>query len=159
MGIVTSYDPAAYTAIVSIHPEEELTGWLPILAPWVGNGWGHFAPPSIGDQVEVVHAEGSVGMGMVVGRVFDQAHQPIPVQSGEFWLVHKSGSSIKLTNDEKISINGALEIDLSAPRVSIAATENIVITSGGNISMTAQGNITITAAGALTLTGSPLALN
>jgi len=33
--LVASVDPARYAARVTLQPEGVLTGWLPILAPWV----------------------------------------------------------------------------------------------------------------------------
>ena len=38
--IVSSVDPSAYAARVLLQPEAVLSGWLPILSPWVGSGWG-----------------------------------------------------------------------------------------------------------------------
>ena len=39
-GIVSSVDPASATARVTLQPEGVLTGWLPLLTPWTGSGWG-----------------------------------------------------------------------------------------------------------------------
>ena len=38
-GLVTSVDPATATARVTLQPENVLSGWLPLLTPWVGNVW------------------------------------------------------------------------------------------------------------------------
>ena len=45
-GIVTSVDPQNATARVLIQPEAVLSGWLPVLSPWIGSGWGMSCPPS-----------------------------------------------------------------------------------------------------------------
>ena len=39
-GTVTSVDPTTATARVKLQPEGVLSGWLPVLSPWVGSGLG-----------------------------------------------------------------------------------------------------------------------
>ena len=45
-GSVTSVDPTQGTVRVQLQPESVLTGWLPVLSPWVGAGWGLSCPPN-----------------------------------------------------------------------------------------------------------------
>jgi len=108
--LVASVDPARYAARVTLQPEGVLTGWLPILAPWVGAGWGTVCPPNPGDQVLVVAQEGDADNGVIVGRSFsDQARAPqAPV--GELWMVHASGSFLKLLNDGTVRVQGDLHV-------------------------------------------------
>jgi hypothetical protein len=127
---ITSYDPNNYSAKVSIQPEGHLTGWLPVLATWVGNGWGMFCPPSIGDLVDVHFQEGDINSGMVGMRLFNDGERPLPTPSGEFWLVHQSGAFLKLTNDGKLMVNSQVEIDATAPTISITAAGNVSVTAG-----------------------------
>lgn len=129
VGIVTSYDPDNYAAKVEIQPENIETGWLPIAMPWSGNGWGMFAPPTAGDVVDVHFQEGAKGAGIIGLRHFGDVLRPLPVPSGEFWLVHQSGSLVKLTNDGKLTINGKVEIDATAPTVNITATTSVNVTA------------------------------
>jgi phage baseplate assembly protein V len=98
-GIVESVDTATYTAKVNLQPDGVLTSWLPIAAQMIGNGWGLVTPPNIGDQVIVQPHEGDADNLVITGRVYSQAQVPPNAQAGEFWLVHQSGSFIKLTND------------------------------------------------------------
>jgi hypothetical protein len=109
-GTVTSVDPATATAKVTLQPEGVLTGWLPVLSPWVGAGWGLHCPPSPGDQVLVVAQEGDAEHGLIVGRAFSSAQAPPAAPAGEFWVVHKSGSFIKLQNDGTIHLQGDLHV-------------------------------------------------
>lgn len=109
-GTVTSVDPATATAKVTLQPEGVLTGWLPVLSPWVGAGWGLHCPPSPGDQVLVVAQEGDAEHGLIVGRAFSNTQTPPAASAGEFWLMHKSGSFIKLQNDETIQFQGDLHV-------------------------------------------------
>jgi phage baseplate assembly protein V len=109
-GTVTSVNAANGTARVTIQPEAVLSGWLPILSQWVGNGWGMVALPAPGDQVLLVPQEGDGEQGIIVGKVFSVKQVPPAAPVGEFWLVHQSGSFLKLCNDGTIRINGDLHV-------------------------------------------------
>lgn len=119
-GEVTSYNPATFAVKVLMHPEEVITGWLPLASPWIGSGWGMFAAPSIGDLVAVHFARGEIDAGIAEARFFSDQQRPLAVPSGEFWLVHRSGSSLKFTNDGAVTINGNLTVNGS-----ITATGNV----------------------------------
>lgn len=111
-GIVRSYDPGTASARVEFvdrsNAEEDgtpfLSGWLPVTSPWVGNGWGMDAPPSIGDQVEVKFFGGSIENGYVCGRLYSDADRPPGAPSGEFWVVHASGSALRFKNDGSVEV-------------------------------------------------------
>ena len=105
-GIVTSIDPLRYAARVTLQPEGVLTGWLPVLTPWAGNGWGIACLPQPGTQVLVLAQEGDAEHGVIAGPAYSDTTQPPNAPAGELWLVHKSGSSVKLANDGQIHING-----------------------------------------------------
>jgi hypothetical protein len=110
-GLVTSVDASRYAARVALQPEGVITGWLPIASPWVGAGWGLVCPPAPGDQVLVVPQEGNAEHGVVIAGSFsDAARPPQGAPPGEFWLVHKSGSFLKLANDGTVRINGDLHV-------------------------------------------------
>ncbi len=64
------------------------------------------APPSPGDQVLVLGQEGHAEHGVIVGRAFSQSQQPPNAPSGELWLVHSSGSFLKLLNTGTVAISG-----------------------------------------------------
>jgi hypothetical protein len=105
IGLVTGYDPARYAVKVTLQPAGNITGWLPLGAVWVGAGWGLYAPPSIGDMVMVDFAEGHGEAGHVALRFFNDVDQALPVTSGEFWLVHKSGAYFKLLNTGALALS------------------------------------------------------
>lgn len=129
VGIVSAYDPNKYAVKVELQPDGQETGWLPVLSPWVGNGWGLFAPPTPGNVVDVHFQEGSKDAGYVSLCFFSNVTRPLPVSSGEFWLFHKSGAFIKLTNDGKASINSTVEIDVIGPTVNVTATAAVNVTA------------------------------
>ncbi len=125
-GLVTSVDPTSATARVSLQPEGVLTGWLPVLSPWIGAGWGMSCPPAPGDQVLVLAQEGDAEHGLIAGRAFSLSQLPPPAPPGEFWLVHSTGTSLKLQNDGTVHINGP-----------VAITGNVLVT--GDVH--ASGNV------------------
>src|SRR5580658_4011091 len=99
IGIVDTYDPNLYCAKVLIQPENVLTGFLPISTEWVGNGWGLVCPPSSGDVVDVHFQENGKNAGYISKRFYSGVTQPpmaggAGAPSGEFWLVHQSGTLI-----------------------------------------------------------------
>lgn len=143
IGTVTSYDPNDHAAVVTLHPDDTLTGWLPIMSQWVGNSWGLFAPPSIGDLVEVQFVDDNMEVGFICQRFYTNKNRPLPVPAGEFWLVHKSGSLLKFHNDGSVELQAAT--DLNA-------------TVGGNMNATVTGNATTTATGSINQTAPTITL-
>ena len=140
IGIVHGYNPADYCAKVLIQPENTQTGWLPIASQWIGEGWGLFCPPTDGDQVIVEFQEGSFDCGVITGRLFSDAQRPLPVQSGEFWLVHQSGSALKFHND------GSVEV-ISHANMTATVGANLIANVTGTATVTAGGKATVNAAG------------
>ncbi len=151
VGLVSGYDPNTYSAKVAIQPEGVETGWLPITSIWVGNQWGLFCPPTIGEMVEVEFQGDSFESGMIVGRFFYDSARPLNVPSGEFWLVHEKGALFKLLNDGSatfsdghgatVTLNGDGSITSQANTWNHTGPVNVI----GDVSVTgavqATGNI------------------
>lgn len=112
LGTVTNYNPNNYTASVLLQPEGVQTNMLPIFSPWAGDGWGLFCPPSVGDMVEVQFQEGDINSGFVCLRGFNLKIRPLPCPVEEFWLVHKSGASLKLKNNGTIELNSSTSVSI-----------------------------------------------
>jgi phage baseplate assembly protein gpV len=153
IGIVSAYDPSNYAAKVLIQPEGTETGWMPVHSPWVGNGWGLFCPPTPGDVVEVHYQEGGKGAPFISLREYGDQSRPLGVPSGEFWVVHKSGSFLKFHNDGTVEMNSQADMSITAPTVNL--TGNLSVT--GNI--LAGGDITDINDGGGTLAGLRTAYN
>lgn len=102
--LVTSYDPATYSAKVRLQPEDILTGWMPVGALMVGNGWGIYAPPSPGDLVKVSFEDGDIENGVVECSLYNDVDRPLAVPSGEIWLVSQGGAKIQLLTANAIHI-------------------------------------------------------
>lgn len=111
LAIVSSVDPQTACARVLHQPEGILSGWLPILSSWTGNGWGLVCLPAPGDQVMVICHDGDAGSGVVVGGMFSDNRRVPRAPLGEFWLVHNSGSSLKIMNDGTVRIAGDLHVN------------------------------------------------
>lgn len=133
-GLVTSTDPANGTVRVQLQPEGVLTGWLPVLSPWTGAGWGVSCPPSSGDQVLVLAQEGDSEHGVVVGRAFSLSQPPPAAPPGEFWLSHASGSFLKLTNDGTIQIGGPVFITGALVVTGNIRAEGDIVDNHGSLS-------------------------
>lgn len=133
MGIVDSYDPDLYCAKVRLQPENVLTGFLPISTEFAGNGWGDVNGLTPGTVVDVHFQEGGKNAGYISKRFFSSITRPPgPVAAGESWRVHQSGSFLKFTNDGKVSVNSASDMNL---------------VSAGDINLQAAGDINASAAG------------
>ncbi|MBV8049005.1 MAG: phage baseplate assembly protein V [Paludibacterium sp.] len=107
LGTLTSYDPANHAVKVLIQPEGFETGWIRLAAPAVGRGWGILAGPQIGDEVAVGFENGDMNGGVVLARLFNDSNPPPSVPSGEFWLLHQSGSLLKFHNDGSVELTAA----------------------------------------------------
>lgn len=136
--LVASVDPVNYAAKVLLQPEGVLSGWLPILTQWVGAGWGLVAPPQPGDQVLVLAHLGQADHGVIIGRAYSLSDPAPAAPAGELWLVHATGSFLKLHNDGTIE-GHASQWNLTGNMVltgnldvigNIQATEDITDQSG-----------------------------
>jgi hypothetical protein len=110
-GTVTSVDIQNATARVLFQPDGILSGWLPVLSQWVGNGWGMICPLTPGEQVVIAPQEGDVEQGIIIGRSFSAKQRTPVVPAGEFWLVHQTGCFLKLCNDGTVRMSGDLHVE------------------------------------------------
>ena len=109
---------------VTLQPEGVQTDWLPLLSSVVGGGWGLVHVPPNGTPVFCIPDAGDHESYVVVGATWSTANQPPAAPQGEVWLVHSTGSAIKLTNDGQLTLADA---------------------SGASMAMTNNGTITLTA--------------
>jgi phage baseplate assembly protein V len=129
-GTISSFDANSYAARVLLQPEGVLSGWLPVLTPWVGAGWGLACPPTVGEQVLVLSQEGHAEAGVIIGGAYSEQMRPpaiggSAVPSGEAVLFHASGAYLRLANDGGFVISAA-----SGSQVTILG--DLVVT--GNVS-------------------------
>lgn len=114
-GIVTSYDPDKHLGKVTLMPEGQETGWLPIETSSIGNGYGiavGLQPgdgKKSGDQVIVRFQEGDLESGKIVQRVHSDGDKPPKVESGELviWSKFKQSTGQSgLGNDSTVGGTG-----------------------------------------------------
>ncbi len=142
LGLVTSYDPATYSVKVSMQPDNVESGWVPLAAQAVGNGWGILTPPAIGDQILVLMQDSDPEAGVAAWCLFNNVDVPPVVPTGEFWMVHKTGSYLKFLTDGSVAMNVAKNLTASV-------TGTTQKTSTGAVTLTTQSDVTATIAGKL----------
>ncbi|MDW9244480.1 phage-related baseplate assembly family protein [Burkholderia cepacia] len=141
VGEITAYDPNKYAVKVKMWPDtQESLGWIPLASPWIGNGWGLVGGPSIGDQVKIAFDREDQDAGVVVGRMFNDVDQPPAVPSGEFWIVHKSGSLVKFHNDGTVEITAASTMKYTAAQHHFVGPVLMDNTLTGNGGIAISGN-------------------
>lgn len=146
IGTVQSYNPNTYSCTVLLQPEEIITGWLPIISPWAGNGWGVFCPPVAGAAVAIIPREGALDAAMLLPAFFNDVERPLPCPQGEFWLVHKSGSCLKFLNNGDVEIVTQRDLMATVGRnLDVTVAGNATLEASGNLDATITGNATITA--------------
>lgn len=148
-GSMSSYDPTTHMAKVVISPELVETGWLQILPAAVGNGFGFYVGPNIGDQVIVTHLQDDFDSGMITGRVCDDSHVPPAVPSGEIWAVHETGSFLKFQNTGDVSLTTNNDLNVTVGNdltVNVANDVNIIGSSDVNMNVDGDAVITVTGA-------------
>ncbi len=153
VGIVAGYDPNTYSATVTLLPDQITTGWLPIASPWIGNQWGLFCPPNVGDMVSVAFFEGHLEAGFVELRFWNAVDQALAPPSGEFWIVHKSGSLLKFTNDGKVALTSNSDLNVTVGgKLNANVTGDLNATVSGNAAANATGNVSVTSSGSSSVT-------
>lgn len=149
---ISSYDPSTHAVKVLLQPENIESNWMPLGAIGVGNGWGIVSGPQIGDQVHVSFAEGDFHSGIIVGRVFSTAATAPAVPSGEFWLVHSSGSLLKFLNNGDVQLTTSRDLLVNAGR-------DVTVVGARNFSGTFSGYAHVTAAIEMTFSAPTINLN
>jgi phage baseplate assembly protein gpV len=153
-GLVASFNPQTYCAKVMIQPENTLTGWLPILSPWVGPGWGFVAPLPLGVQVLVLPDRNDAQQGVIAGVLYsDVDTPPNSAAAGEILLLHQNGAFLTLKNDGSVDIAapGGLNIAGNVSVTGTIAASGDVI--GAGVSLDNHEHSYVPGTGGSTLTG------
>lgn len=143
LGIVTSFNPDKFTIRAKILPEDEnpannLTGDLPIVSSFVGNGWGMVAAPAIGDMCVIDFQQANYNNGVVIGFLYDSKKSPPAAPSKEFWLVHETGSYLKFKNNGDVEINAKNNCKINAKNADIKIEESANVEAGDSVNVTAS---------------------
>ena len=157
LGTISSYDASTHAVKVLLQPDGTETGWCPLGETWVGNGWGMFCAPSIGDQVQVEFQEGDKSVGIACLRFYNDVDRPLSVPSGEMWIVTESGSFLKFKKNGTIESNapnwnhtGNLNV---TGNVAVTGTETVQGTITGQNGLVVTGSTPSTVSGGFSVTG------
>ena len=141
IGFVSSYDPDNYCCKITLSPDDPsdgitgaISGWIPCCTIWAGNEWGVFCPPSVGDMVEIDYQESDFDAGHVDWRLFNDDNRPVRAESGVFYIIHKSGTSLKFENDGSVSLTAFSKLNVNSPQINLngyVKTNNHVEVSTG----------------------------
>ncbi len=119
-GVVVSYDPDRHAVQVQ-WPEEvaedgdiQQSPWIPIRMTALGAGWGAALGPLPGAHAVVDFLDGNPNTPFVSGFLPSLAEIPPTAQAGEMWLVHQTGSTVKLTSDGSVSVIGTAHVNVTA---------------------------------------------
>lgn len=107
IGEVSLYDKDRYLVKVKIQPEGYETGWIPLATPYAGKDFGMMVGPCLGDQVLVEYQESDYQTGVVTARLFNEVDtnpRPAP-ECGEVFIIHKSGTFLKLKDNGDIEVH------------------------------------------------------
>lgn len=132
MATISSYNASTHSVKVTFQGVGDNdfteTGWIPLGAVGVGNGFGVLTAPNIGDMVMISFTDGSNAAPKIVGRYFSTINTPPAVPSGETWVVHKSGSAVKfLTNgDVTLHVAGNYTETVAGTATRTAAAHHVV---------------------------------
>lgn len=98
------------------------SGWLPVLSPSVGPGWGLVCPPAQGQQAFVIPENGDGEHGIVVGLAFSTQNMPpqppnafggdaVPVTPQEFAIVSPKGAVLRFCADGTVYVKADVNIE------------------------------------------------
>ena len=126
----TAYDPKTHAVKGILQPSGVESGWVPIAAMHVGNGYGILAGPMVGDangvggdQFSVDHEAGDPNNLVARHKQFSTVDAPPQVQPGEMLLKHANGNSVAFTQDGSLTVTGQNgSITKHRPDGSIAVT-------------------------------------
>lgn len=134
-GRVVKYDAVLHLVRVQIAPEMNLsgpklvTGWVPLLVPWGGNGWGVKGCPIVNKaHVLLIKLGHPVGASFAIGPFHNLTNRPtVEGEEGEWLVKHQSGSRVMLKNDGSIEM-----LHSSGAKIELDSGGNVVIDTDGS---------------------------
>jgi uncharacterized protein involved in type VI secretion and phage assembly len=147
MAQISSYNASTHSVKVTFQGVGDSdfteTGWIPLGAAGVGNGFGVLCAPNIGDMVMVSFSDGSNAAPKIIGRFFSNVNVPPSVPAGETWVVHKSGSLLKFHNDGTVEMKAASTITYTATQHHFVGPVQLDNTLNVNQTISGEGGMTI----------------
>jgi phage baseplate assembly protein V len=115
LATVSTGHATEYQVKVFLQPDNIETNFLPVMTPFVGNGWGLFCKPVAGDQVLVLFVEGDINSGVVIGAIYSNVDRPLPAPDREFWLTHQDGAVLKFHAGGVVEMAAPGGLNITAP--------------------------------------------
>lgn len=134
VGTVTSYDPKTHSVKLSRQPEGIETGFIPLGAHAIGNGWGIVSGAQVGDQFVMGFLGGDVEVPFIMSRLFSDQETPPSVQAGELIMQHQTGSMVKFAVDGSVT-------HVSNKGMTMTVGQGFTLSSGSPMSLTGGGNL------------------
>ena len=173
--VSTSYNPDLHAVKGIIQPHGVESGWVPIAALHVGNGFGIAVGPRVGSadaldgQVFDLHFDGGDPDTMVAHhRQFSSADKPPVVQSGEMLLMDQNGTKVFWAQDKSLTIlhgpsGASTKFDPSGNITHDGNGQNVTVQTKGNgavaVNAAGTGGVSVNAGqGGLNLAGQSIAL-
>jgi len=156
---VVTYDPTQHAVQVMIpaytggEGTPTMSGWIPLMSPMVGNGFGvqfclhggaTYSNPTGGELVVLFVMDDSTGAFMAAMPFFTPApFMPPPgttqtLKSGELLIKHESGSNVYMKSTGDVVVAGSTN---SATTITIANNGEVTVNVGGsnNVNITGSG--------------------
>ncbi len=138
-GVIDGVDPANHTARVRFQPEDTLSGWLPVMALSVGNGWGLHALPAVGAQVVVGFQEGGAEAGFIMGGFYSQQQRPPGTPAGSIWLTSEAGARVKINQDGTLEMSSEVLAHLTSAVLAKVSSEAMAQVLAPTVQLGASG--------------------
>lgn len=125
-------------ARVRVAMGEAESDWLPWLTQRAGNDRSWWAP-EVGEQVLVLAASGELAQGVVLGSLFQNAHNATAADPSIDRRVYADGAIIEYDREShtlKATVPGSLEAEVA---------QNVSVWAGGNVLVESQGKVRIEA--------------
>lgn len=116
VGIVTAVDSEAYRAKAYMPLIGDETSFIRISSLYVGAGWGFVSLPKIGQEVVVTFLNGDFNDGIITGYSYSDESDS-PPESSELYLLHKSGSSLRFSNNGDVKLHAAGNLILTGATI------------------------------------------
>lgn len=104
--VCTAYDPDKHTVKGMIMPQKVESGWMPLGAIHVGNGFGIVVGPKVGsadkldgDQFDIHFENGDPNTPMAAHRVHSSKAKAPRVETGEMLFRHELGMQVNMSKD------------------------------------------------------------
>lgn len=152
--VCTAYNPQTHAVKGIIQPHGIESGWVPVAALHVGNGFGIAVGPRVGSadkldgQVFDLHFDGGDPDTLVAHhRQFSTHDKPPVVQSGEMLLMHEKGHKLFFAQDGSVTIyhaaaGGVMQFDAQGNIMHDAKGKTLTVQSSGG-SVKINGNVSI----------------